>query len=325
LHTSSPFNIKVESITLRNFTHEEVGMLYHQHTEDTGQVFIPEAIARAFHLTQGQPWLVNALARQVVENLVPDPTSPIMPEHIDAAKEILIQRQDTHLDSLAERLREPRVQQVIEAIMLGETPDHIPVDDIQFVHDLGLCRTDPQRGLVIANPIYQEVLPRVLTASTQPFLPYVNPIWRTADGKIDFNKLLDAFLLFWRQHGEPLLRTASYHEIAPHLVLMAFLHRVVNSGGTIEREYAIGSGRMDLCVRYGTQSLALELKVWRDRESDPLPQGLEQLDTYLSGLSLETGWLVIFDQRSDQGRIAERTTTEQATSPTGRVVTLVRA
>jgi hypothetical protein len=82
---------------------------------------------------------------------------------------------------------------------------------------------------------------------------------------------------------------------------------------------------MDLCVRYGTQSLALELKVWRDRESDPLPQGLEQLDNYLSGLSLETGWLVIFDQRSDQGRIAERTTTEQATTPTGRVVTVVRA
>jgi hypothetical protein len=325
LHTSSPFNIKVESITLRNFTHEEVGMLYHQHTEDTGQVFTPEAIARAFHLTQGQPWLVNALARQVVENLVPDPTSPIMPEHIDAAKEILIQRQDTHLDSLAERLREPRVQQVIEPILAGQTLDDIPTDDIKFVLNLGLCRMDQAGGLVIANPIYQEVLPRVLAYTTQASLPHIQETWRTTEGKIDFNKLLNAFLLFWRQHGEPLLRTASYHEIAPHLVLMAFLHRVVNSGGTIEREYAIGSGRMDLCVRYGNQSLALELKVWRDRESDPLPQGLEQLDTYLSGLSLETGWLVIFDQRSDQGRIAERTTTEQATTPTGRVVTVVRA
>ncbi len=325
LHTSSPFNIKVESITLRNFTHEEVGMLYQQHTEDTGQVFTPEAVARAFHLTQGQPWLVNALARQVVENLVPDPTMPITPEHIDAAKEILIQRQDTHLDSLAERLREPRVQQVIEPILAGQTLDDIPTDDIKFVLNLGLCRMDQAGGLVIANPIYQEVLPRVLAYTTQASLPHIQDTWRTPDGNLDFNKLLEAFLLFWRQHGEPLLRTASYHEIAPHLVLMAFLHRVVNSGGTIEREYAIGSGRMDLCVRYGTQALALELKVWRDRESDPLPQGLAQLDKYLSGLSLETGWLVIFDQRSDQGRIAERTTTEQATTPTGRVVTVVRA
>ncbi|MBA4450342.1 ATP-binding protein, partial [Cylindrospermopsis raciborskii CS-506_D] len=64
-------------------------------------------------------------------------------------------------------------------------------------------------------------------------------------------KLLNAFLEFWRQHGEPLLKSAPYHEIAPHLVLMAFLHRVVNGGGTLEREYAIGSGRMDICLRYG--------------------------------------------------------------------------
>ena len=53
------------------------------------------------------------------------------------------------------------------------------------------------------------------------------------------------------QHGEPLLKSASYPEIAPHLVLMAFLHRVINGGGTLEREYAIGRDRMDLCLRYG--------------------------------------------------------------------------
>ena len=68
-----------------------------------------------------------------------------------------------------------------------------------------------------------------------------------------------------RQHGEPLLGSASYHEVAPHIVLMAFLHRVANAGGTLEREYAIGRGRMDLCLRYGDQTVALELKVWRDR------------------------------------------------------------
>lgn len=66
LHTSSPFNIKVESLTLRLFTQEEVAMLYRQHTEETGQIFTPEALQRAFDLTQGQPWLVNALARQAV-------------------------------------------------------------------------------------------------------------------------------------------------------------------------------------------------------------------------------------------------------------------
>jgi hypothetical protein len=323
LHTASPFNIKAESLTLRNFTAEEVAALYQQHTDETGQGFTPDATARAFYLTQGQPWLVNALARQITEVLVPDPATPITPAHVDQAKELLIQRQDTHLDSLAERLREPRVRHVIAPLLAGEPPDAIPLDDIRFVQDLGLCRTDPQRGLVVANPIYQEVIPRVLAEPTLTYIPYLQPIWLTPDGKLDPAKLLEAFLAFWRQHGQPLLKSTHYHEIAPHLVLMAFLHRVVNAGGTIEREYAIGTGRMDLCVRYGGVALAMELKVWREGETNPLRAGLAQLDGYLAGLGLDTGWLVIFDRREGLPDIAERTTTEPATTPAGRSVVVV--
>ncbi|MGB3291710.1 MAG: AAA-like domain-containing protein [Phormidesmis sp.] len=113
LGTASPFNIKVESLTLRNFTLAEVASLYGQHTADTGQAFTPEAVQLAFDLTQGQPWLVNALARQMVEQIVLDPSISLTSDHVEAAKEILIQRQDTHLDSLAERLREPRVRAII--------------------------------------------------------------------------------------------------------------------------------------------------------------------------------------------------------------------
>ena len=106
---------------------------------------------------------------------------------------------------------------------------------------------------------------------------------------------------------------------------MAFLHRVANTGGTLEREYAIGSGRMDLCPRYGDVTLGIELKVWRDGERDPLHEGLRQLDGYLSGLGLDSGWLVIFDRRAGQPPISERTTTEKATSPGGRAVAVIRA
>jgi hypothetical protein len=121
------------------------------------------------------------------------------------------------------------------------------------------------------------------------------------------------------------LRSASYHEIAPHIVLMAFLHRVVNGGGSLDREYAIGSDRMDICLRYGKETLGMELKVWRNTRPDPLVKGLEQLDRYLARLGLETGWLVIFDQRSNQPSIEERTTTELASTTTGRTVTVIRA
>jgi hypothetical protein len=325
LGTASPFNIKVESLTLRNFTAQEVAELYEQHTAETGQPILPEACERAFYWTQGQPWLVNALARQMVERLVPDRTQPLSAAHVDAAKELLIQRQDTHLDSLSERLRELRVRAILEPMLAGTIPGPLPPDDVRFVVDLGLIRMTEAGAFDVANPIYREVVVRELAFPSRSALPPMQPLWLRPDGRLDPERLKEAFLSFWRQHGEPLLATAPYHEIAPHLVLMAFLHRVVNGGGTIEREYAIGRGRMDLCVRYGPDALAIELKVWRDKAPDPLAEGLVQLDSYLEGLGLSSGWLVIFDRRSSQEPLATRTRSEQATTPGGRTVTVIRA
>jgi len=325
LNTSSPFNIKVRSLTLRNFNAEEVAELYAQHTEDTGQVFTPEATALAFELTQGQPWLVNALAKEIVEELVTDESSAITANHILEAKEILIQRQDTHLDSLAERLRENRVKAIIEPILAGQELPESSNDDRQYLVDLGLLKRDPAGGLVIANPIYREVLPRVLAQGPQDSLPIISPSWLNPRGELMTDALLQAFLAFWLQHGEPLLKSASYPEIAPHLVLMAFLHRVINGGGTLEREYAIGRDRMDLCLRYGQVTLGIELKVWRPKKADPLSKGLEQLDGYLARLGQDSGWLVIFDRRENAPELEERLKTEIHTTQMGRSVTVIRA
>jgi hypothetical protein len=324
LNSSSPFNIKVRSFTLSNFTLEDVRKLYHQHTDVTGQVFTPEAVDLAFHLTQGQPWLVNAIAKEIVEYITKDPTIPITPELVNQAKEILIQRQDTHLDSLAERLREDRVRVIIQPILSGQELVNMPEDDLRFVLDLGLCSRDSRGGIQIANPIYREIIPKVLASITIASLTSIAPTWLDRDGNLNAQALLDSFLLFWRQHGEPLFASTPYPEIAPQIVLMAFLHRVINGGGTLEREYAIGSGKMDICLRYGKVTLGMELKVWRDGRSNPLKEGFEQLDKYLSGLSLDTGWLVIFDRRSGLPPISDRTTTEIATSPAGREIIVIR-
>ena len=323
--SASPFNIKDRSLLLRDFTREEVAALYAQHTDDTGQPFLPEAVDHAFDLTQGQPWLTNALAAVTVDELVVDRQTPVLPEHIEQAKDVLVQRQDTHLDSLAERLREPRIRSIVEPMLAGTSPGRLEPDDIRFAIDLGLLRQSTIGGLEVANPIYREIIVRELAVSTRAALPVIAPTWLTPEGRLDAERLLEAFVAFWRQHGEPLLGTSPYHEIAPHIVLMAFMHRVVNGGGSIEREYAIGRGRMDLCVRYGPDALAIELKVWRDGRPDPEQEGLEQLEGYLAGLGLPTGWLVIFDRRSKQPPIAERTRVETRTTPSGREVAVIRA
>lgn len=325
LKSPSPFNIATRSITLRNFNEREVASLLQQHTTETGQLFTPAAIDAVFALTQGQPWLVNALAKVATEELVKERSQPIELEQIEQAKELLIQRRQTHLDQLTDKLQDPRVRHVIEPMLAGASYENIPPDDIEYVIDLGLCRLDARGGLTIANPIYREVIPRVLLIPTRASLPMIAPTWLNAAGELLPQRLLDAFLQFWRQHGQPLLRSATYHEIAPHLVLMAFLDRVSNGAGQVLREYAVGSDRMDLYLRYGEAQLAIELKVWRNGKPDPLQAALQQLDSYLAGLNLPSGWLVIFDQRSGLPQIGERTFTESATTPAGRAITVIRA
>ncbi|MEA1050575.1 AAA-like domain-containing protein [Lamprobacter modestohalophilus] len=323
----SAFNIKAESLRLGDFSEAETQTLLQEHTQETGQVFTPEALQQVWTLTQGQPWLVNALAYQACFRSPQgrDRTRAIDAAMIDAAKESLILNRVTHLDQLADKLCEERVRRIIEPMLAGEALEQLPLSDIEYLTDLGLLRQRGGGGIEIANPIYREVLPRTLALVPQASLPQISPTWLDDQGQLDPERLLAAFLEFWRQHGEPLLKSAPYHEIAPHLVLMAFLHRVVNGGGTLEREYAIGAGRMDLCLRYGAVALGIELKVWRDGRPDPLARGLEQLDGYLSGLRLDSGWLVLFDRRNGQPPIAERTQVDETRSPGGRRIQVIRA
>lgn len=159
LGTSSPFNIKLESMRLRDFTAEEVAELYAQHTAATGQGFAEKAVARAFELTRGQPWLVNALARQVVEKECAGSAEEIQLGHIENAKEALILRRDTHIDSLVQHLHEPRIRRVVEPILAGVvTAAKVLDDDLEFAPEPGdrhlaaLAEDESLRRLPCAEP-----------------------------------------------------------------------------------------------------------------------------------------------------------------------------
>lgn len=333
LGTASPFNIKLKSLRMGDFTPDEVRELYAQHTADTGQVLQEEAIGRALELTAGQPWLVNALANEIVEEMAVPAEQPITRAHVEQAKERLILARATHLDSLVAKLHEPRVKRVLEPMLAGTVDGMSDTydDDVSYVRDLGLAAQG--KPLRIANPIYREVLVRVLAARAEDSVMVEPRSFVLPDGRLDLGRILREFAAFWVEHGDVLAAGLPYHEVAPQLVLMAFLQRVVNGGGFIDREYGIGRGRIDLLVRWpycdaggkpAWQREALELKVWRDKAKDPLGQGLMQMDGYLDRVGLDTGVLVIFDRRSAAGEIEARTRFEEAVSPGGRRVTVLR-
>jgi hypothetical protein len=333
LGTSSPFNIKVESLRLGDFDEAEVAALYGQHTRETGQPFTDESLARAHALTRGQPWLVNALAREVIEEMGIAPPTPITAEHVDTAKERLILARATHLDSLVARLGEPRVRRIVEPLMAGMSIDSSSYsDDVSYARDMGLIA--PGRGVEMANPIYREVIARVLAESVENQVQARAQRFLQADGRLDMEQILRGFADFWCQHGEVLAGALLYHEVAPQLVLMAYMQSLVNGTGFIDREYGVGRGRIDLQVRWPYagergarrwQREAIELKVWRDKQADPLEEGLAQLDGYLDRLGLDRGALVIFDRRRDAASIAARTHLAMDVTPAGRAVVLLRA
>src|SRR5690606_13854958 len=103
---ASPFNIVAESLRLGDFTTDDIAELYGQHTQQTGQEFTKDAVDRVFELTQGQPWLVNALAHEVVFKM--GVTGAVTAGQVEDAKERLIRARATHLDSMMARLHEPR-------------------------------------------------------------------------------------------------------------------------------------------------------------------------------------------------------------------------
>ncbi|WP_327582601.1 ATP-binding protein [Nonomuraea sp. NBC_00507] len=329
----SPFNILAKSMRPADFTFEQVAELYGQHTDATGQEFTPHAIQRAFHASRGQPWLVNALAREIIREMRVPAAQPITDEHMNAAVERLIVTRATHLDSLSAKLREERIQRVVEPLITGGVlASDVYDDDLAYARDLGLItQSNP---IQVANPIYQEVVLRVLAQRAEAAIRIDRPAFLTPDGRMDMRAVLAGFVEFWRRNGEILESGETYHEAACHLIFMAWLHRVVNGGGVIDREYALGRGRMDICVQWpyvdvdgkrAWQWEAVELKVRRPRQPDPVADGLTQLDGYLDRLDLKQGTLVVFDRRPTAPPLLQRTAIEQVTSPAGHAVTLVRA
>jgi type II secretory pathway predicted ATPase ExeA len=323
LGSASPFNIVTESLTLKNFTADEIRALYKQHTDETGQVFEENAIELVHEQTQGQPWLVNAIVREVIEKqLGGDYARPVTSEMAEKAIQTIILRRDTHIDSLLERLKEERVRRVIEPIILGESYIDQLSDDYQYVRDLGLI-TEVDRQLIPANPIYAEVIVRTLTYNIQNVLTRENNAYQLPryikGGRIDMDYLMRDFQQFWRENSDIWVKRFDYDEAAPHLILMAFLQRVINGGGNIIREMAAGRGRLDLCVVYEGEKYPIELKLRRGEKIRS--QGVEQTLRYMDVYGAHEGWLAIFDRST--GKSWEEKIYMDKETVDGKTVTVV--
>jgi hypothetical protein len=306
----SAFNIKAESLRLGNFTREETIALWQLHTEESGQVFDDAIWNELWEDTRGQPWLVNALGYECTwkDKAARVRSTPITLERYKQARERLIYSRATHLDALTDKLREPRVSNIIATMLSGEVSTaHFPEDDLQYVEDLGLIRTRPE--LTISNRIYREVLPREITSPIQTVLHYPQPWFLTPQRKLDMEKLLSAFQQFFREHSDAWMEGFNFKEAGPQLLMQAFLQRIVNGGGRISREYGLGLKRTDLLIEWPideqqgflgpVQRVVIELKLLKQGKSLEAveKEGLPQTADYAQQCGVDEAHLVIFDRR----------------------------
>ena len=178
----------------------------------------------------------------------------------------------------------------------------------------------------IANPIYAEVVPRHLNHAVQIGLPQQMAWYVSADGALDVEGLIAAFQAFFREHSEHWVqRFEQYHDAGPQLLLQAHLQRVVNGGGRIEREYALGRGRTDLLIvwpRGGRERrYVVECKLRRGDLERTLAEGVAQARAYLDRCGAEAGHLIVFD-RSPQRTWEQRTFRHPAPPGTDAPVTV---
>ncbi|MDR3155461.1 MAG: hypothetical protein LBW85_14640 [Deltaproteobacteria bacterium] len=203
LGSASPFNIISEALSLHDFSFAQMSALYRQHTEASGQRFDDGALEAAWNWSEGQPWIVNALAREaIVKQLKNDFSVPVTQAHIDTAAETIILRRDTHVDSLLARLKEPRVRRVMDPLLIGGNLSGASLldDDLQYALDLGLIKED-SGNYRPSNAVYREAMPRALSMSFQLSLP-PSLQYRWMDGEIlDMSSLLTEFQAFWRDRA----------------------------------------------------------------------------------------------------------------------------
>jgi hypothetical protein len=312
----SAFNIKAKSLRMGNFSQQETVDLLQQHTIATGQVFEPGVLDELWQDSKGQPWLVNALAYQLTWEYRParDRSQPITLEQYKVARETLIYSRATHLDQLIDKLREPRVHSIISAMLSGdEELMQINPHDIEYVQDLGLIDVSRTSGIKITNRIYQEVIPRELVWSTQMMMSNQEQAWYiTPDRHIDTPKLLAAFQQFFREHSDHWMEGFNYREAGPQLLIQAFLQRIINGGGRINREYALGRKRTDLLIEWPldekegflgpVQRIVLELKILRPghKLATLQKEGITQTQGYAAQVGATEAHLIIFDRNPNK-------------------------
>ncbi len=303
--TASPFNI-ADQIDIPYFTFEETADLLAQHTRETGQVFSPEVIQGIYDNTAGQPGLVNALARDLVEKRCPDIAEiGLEPFYktLDAFMRVYVNKNISNVVNKARQYPEIMKQILFDGLVTYTADDPA----LSFLQVNGVI-DDCEGVCAIPVPIYKKRL-------YQAFKPLMNgngemrhfkdpfvdeAVFLDDSGHLDMRRLLDRYALYISERGQVIFSGEKYREGIYHYNLDAFLASYAGVfGGSVFPEVPEGGGRVDLLVLQGRSRWIVEVKRFLNLRN--LEQGKRQVAAYVRRTGQEEGYLVVFSDVHPEG------------------------
>ena len=320
--TQSPFNV-ADQFTVPYFSFDESKALLEQHTVETGQRFEADTIQGIYEQSQGQPFLVNRLGKMLTEKIAPmpntiEPTNEAVEQytvtatHFERAMFRLLNEDNTHFYTITSKSK-PHRAFLLPMLFYNQFKTNFREEVTSELLMFGVLRViEDQHGFQearIANPIYQKVL--LLT-----FAPNIDEVYQPngtiryrylVDGILDFAGLLDSFKAFMTEHGVRLLKSAKTGrplELSGQYLLLSFLTASLNSiQGSVTIESMSDAGEMDILAFFKGKRFIIETKVWYGPSH--FEAAKTQLTNYLRATGLDTGHLVIFDEKLASNSLVE--------------------
>ncbi len=315
--TASPFNI-AEQITIPYFTREETEDLLLQHTRETGQIFDPEVRRRIWSDTAGQPGLVNALARDLVEKKAPGGEPVTEALFFRTLNDFLRYYTDKNIANVVNKAKQhPEILRRI----LFDGPVEFTVDDdrIAFLKTNGVIEIGEENECVIPVPIYKKRLYATFkpagNGERERFKdPFVDEaIFLDAAGRLDLEKLLDRYAAYVRDRGNIVFSRGKVLEGVYHYNLDAFLASYATVfGGSVLPEVPLGGGRVDLLVLQGGKQWIVEVKRFTTLRA--FEEGKDQLEAYLERSGETEGYYVVFSPYHQAQEKGEEVRTKEGIS-----------
>ena len=303
---NSPWNIASDFKVRMSFEPPEIAAMLDDYCDDRDVRMDTAEIAEAiYYYTSGHPFLVSKMCKEIDETF--ERHDQWTTDDIDAAYRYLIDDSytNTNFDDLAKTLYcYDGLYEFVQRVLFSNGNVHASSKDpiASLALQYGYVVNTPN-GAAIHNRIYEAIILSLMTTrmlrerDKHPFPNTDDGDHYNDDGDLDVRHVLRNYQRFMKEHQSD--RDRDFIEREGRLIFLAFLQPVLNGCGHCFKEAVVGNERrMDLVVTFNEQREVIELKVWRGRKYHQ--RGLEQLAAYLEQNSLDHGYLLIYDFRSDK-------------------------